>query len=350
MQADDNALEALFVPFAEGALRWPAGDRVLFLNARDGFALREHLRDGWLCQQDFKPFAESLARAGAQVREPAGDERFALICLLPMRQRDAMRAQYARALDHLVAGGTLVASAANTQGAKSAESDLARLVGPVQHLSKHKCRVFWAAPRTQDIDATSLETWRSLSDARPIAGGTLVGRPGLFAWDRIDPASALLAEHLPGGLAGRAADFGAGIGYLAVEVLRRCPRVATVDLYEADARALEPARINLERAVATRGGGGFEVFWHDVTTGLPRRYDAIVSNPPFHVDRVDRPDLGRAFIERAADALESHGRLLLVANRHLPYEATLRARFATLRTLAEHGGYKVLEAREPRTA
>src|SRR5690606_16482779 len=99
MQADDNALEALFVPFEEGALRWPADDRVLFLNARDGFALRENLRDGWVCQQHFKPFAEVLARAGADVREPAGDERFALVCLLPMRQRDAMRAQYARALD-----------------------------------------------------------------------------------------------------------------------------------------------------------------------------------------------------------------------------------------------------------
>ncbi len=42
-----------------------------------------------------------------------------------------------------------------------------------------------------------------------------LSRPGVFAWDRIDPASALLAEHLPADLAGRAADLGAGYGFVA---------------------------------------------------------------------------------------------------------------------------------------
>ena len=40
-----------------------------------------------------------------------------------------------------------------------------------------------------------------------------------------------------------------------------------------------------------------------------------------------------------------HGRLWLVANRHLPYEATLASRFADVRTVTVQEGFKVIEAR-----
>ena len=88
-----------------------------------------------------------------------------------------------------------------------------------------------------------------------------------------------------------------------------------------------------------------EFFLHDVTTGLPRRYDAIVSNPPFHAQGAgERVDIGRAYIASAAAALKPGGRLWLVANRHLPYEAALAAGFASVRTLAQQDGFKVVEA------
>jgi 16S rRNA (guanine1207-N2)-methyltransferase len=118
-----------------------------------------------------------------------------------------------------------------------------------------------------------------------------------------------------------------------------------VDLYEAQARALAPARTNLAEAVARSGRDvAVGVLWHDVTRGLPHRYDVVVSNPPFHQGRADLPELGRAFITAAADALRAGGRFWMVANRHLPYEATLAARFAQVRTVIEQDGFKVIEA------
>ena len=185
--------------------------------------------------------------------------------------------------------------------------------------------------------------WRQADAPRPILGGRFQSRPGVFAWDRIDPASALLAAQLPVDLSGRGADLGAGWGYLAAEVLARCAGVTALDLYEAEARALELARGNL---AAHAGRAALDFHWHDVTTGLPRDgYDFIVSNPPFHAhDRGDRPELGQRFIEVAAQSLRPGGRLLLVANRHLPYEATVAQAFATHRVLAEGGGFKVIEA------
>ena len=342
--APDSALAALFVPFETSGLALPADRRVLFLRARAGVRLREMAQPGWLCEQGFMPFADELARNGLRVGEPAPGERFSLVLVLPPRQRDEARALFARALSLLAPGGTVLASMPNAEGAKSGEGDLARLAGPLQHLSKHKCRVFWSTPTPSRVDQALLEEWLGLDAPRAIAGG-YVSRPGLFAWDRVDRASALLAAHLPHDLHGRVADLGAGYGYLASQVVARCPQVQAIDLYEAEARALEPARLNMERARRDCGREpAVAVHWHDVTRGLPQKYDAIVSNPPFHQGRADLPELGRAFIRSAADALLPQGRLWLVANRHLPYEAILADCFGAVRSVAVREGFKVIEA------
>ncbi|MBL8708645.1 MAG: methyltransferase, partial [Rhodospirillaceae bacterium] len=242
----------------------------------------------------------------------------------------------------------VVAAAANSEGAKSLAADLASLAGGVETLSKNKCRVCWARIDPARIDRARLVEWHASGAPRRIAstdfpGGPFWSRPGLFAWDRIDAGSLLLAEHFPADLAGHGADLGCGVGYLGAALLARCPGMTALDLYEAERMALDLARENL----GTRAHGIPLAFhWHDVTTGLRRNYDFIVSNPPFHVSREDRADLGQAFIAAAARHLRPGGRFLLVANRHLPYERGLAAAFATSRVLADEGGYKVIEARK----
>ena len=346
--ASDVALDALFVPFHTGTLRLPADGRVLFLRARDGFALREMAQPGWLCEQSFKPFADALERSRLSVGSPESDARFSLVLLLPPRQRDEARALLARALTLTAPGGRVVACIPNTEGSKSGESDLAQLAGSIGGLSKHKCRVFWTLPESSAPDAGLCDSWLALDAPRANTAGYL-SRPGLFAWDRVDSASALLAEHLPPDLAGRVADIGAGYGYLSAQLLARCAGVTSLDLFEAEARALEPARGNLEAAMRERESRiPFALHWHDVTSGLPGRYDVIVSNPPFHHGKADLPELGRAFIRAAADALERDGRFWLVANRHLPYEAILAERFQEVRQVVLQDGFKVIEARGTR--
>lgn len=343
---DDDALAALAWALETGAFALSEGE-VLFLNARPGHALPRH---GWRCVQPLRPAFEALAAAGFDATPEIVVARCATALLRAPRSREATRAQLAQAVDALAPGGLIAAAAGNSAGGRGLQGDLAALLGEAQGGSKHRCRVAWARKDPARINAGLLAQWRALGEVRQVTHGGLCfwTRPGLFAWDRVDAASALLAEHLPGGLAGRVADAGAGWGYLSTALLRRCPGIAALDLFEADARALEPARRNLEDALAGRTDVAARAHWHDVTAGLPGPFDAVVMNPPFHVGRADDPALGRAFIASAAAALAPGGALWLVANRHLPYEAELEARFGTVRRIAERDGFKVIHAKEPR--
>jgi 16S rRNA (guanine1207-N2)-methyltransferase len=83
------------------------------------------------------------------------------------------------------------------------------------------------------------------------------------------------------------------------------------------------------------------------TTSPPaaaRDYDFIVSNPPFHEGRADRPELGRAFIAAAAAALRAAA---ACSGRQSPpaLRAALAQASRSVRTLADAQGFKVIEAR-----
>ncbi|MBN8264904.1 MAG: class I SAM-dependent methyltransferase [Xanthomonadales bacterium] len=341
----DHALDALLHPFDAGLLPWSV-QGALFLRAREGAALHARGLRGIAVTQPFKPEADRLQRVGADVFDEAAlpAASFPLVLVLPPRQREEARALLARACATVAPGGRVVMAVANDEGAKSREADLRQLAGTVATASKHHCRVCWTAPGAA-FDAALLAQWQGADAPRwqastAVPGGRFRTRPGVFAWDRVDAASAMLAAALPADLRGRVADFGAGWGYLSMQVRARCPQVASLDLYEADARALALAGDNLADA-----GLPVRLHWHDVAQGVDERFDAIVCNPPFHaLGRGERPDIGRAFIAAAARALKPRGQLWLVANRHLPYEQALGDGFADVRTIAQDGGFKVVQA------
>jgi len=162
-------------------------------------------------------------------------------------------------------------------------------------------------------------------------------QPGIFSWDRVDPGSALLLEHLPA-FSGRGADLGCGLGILARAILRS-PEVKALTLVDIDRRAVEAARRNVADPRA-------KARWADVRasgageTGL----DFVVMNPPFHDGGAEDRALGQSFIRRAAEALRPGGACWLVANRHLPYEAVMKPLFRRIALKAETGLYKIYEA------
>ena len=333
----DPVLDTLCLPLIEELVTLPVDGPALFLRARRGDALDDLPHAKLLCEQSFKPAYDALERTGFLLRGMDDDSHYGLVMVLPPRQREESRALLARAVLSVREGGIVMAAVSNLEGAKTVEGDLKALCGQVTSLSKNKCRVFWAHVG-DGIDRELVEAWRVLDAPRPVADGRFISRPGLFAWDHFDPGSKLLADHLPV-FKGVGADLGAGFGYLAEDILRRSPEVTRLDVYEAEARALDLARLNLDPFGAR---AAFQ--WRDVTKGVESGYDFMVSNPPFHTDRADRHDLGKAFIRAAAAGLKTGGALWMVANRHLPYEETLKAAFKTVVVMGQDNYFKVFKA------
>ncbi len=326
------ALETLMLVFAgDEGIGIPS--RALFLGAEPHPALMEWPQVvGW---QPLKPRAAAWDNAGFTRIDDLTDERWPLVMVLPGKSRDEALHWFALAKDRLEPGGRIVVAMPNTAGAGRFEKELSKAVGNIVSIQKHKCRAFHA--RLDKVDEAVFDVWRELGGLRKISDFTV--QAGIFSSDHVDPGSQLLADHLPAHLRGHVADLGAGWGFLSDAVLKRCPKIERLDLFEADARALECARENL-------AGHSREIgyHWHDVTTGLPDSYDAIIMNPPFHTGQATDVDLGRAFLRVATTSLKRGGKLLLVANRQLPYEAALEASGLSWRKITEDKIYKILSA------
>jgi 16S rRNA (guanine1207-N2)-methyltransferase len=337
---------------AMGALPPRDPERVLFLGAQPHPTMKAWPQvTGW---QPLKPLADAWERDGfARVNEVPPDQ-WPLVLVLPGKSRDETLAWFAMARDHLQPGGRLIASMPNTAGAGRFEKELARATGNITSIQKHKCRAFHAMEDGSWKEAVFSE-WRNLGKPREIAGTGFITQAGVFSSGHIDPGSQLLADHLPASLHGHIADLGAGWGLLSDAALRRCRKIDHIDLFEADSRALACAKRNLARHLPPENPLsspacyacdeprlGFH--WHDVTTGLPENYDAILMNPPFHTGQDTDVDLGRAFLTVAAASLKRNGKLLLVANRQLPYEPLLDSLRLAWRKVAEDKTYKLIFA------
>jgi 16S rRNA (guanine1207-N2)-methyltransferase len=319
---------------AEDGLAVPS--RGLFLGAESHPALA-----GWpdlIGWQPLKPRADAWERAGFRRADEPPAGKWPVVLVLPGKSRDETLAWFALARERLEPGGRIVAAMPNTTGAARFEKELSKATGNIGSIQKHKCRAFHAVD-DGNWNEDLFREWRRLGDPRKIPGTEFMVQAGVFSCDHIDPGSQLLADHLPASLRGTVADLGAGWGFLSDAALRRCPKIERLDLFEADARALACARSNLashEHEIAFH--------WHDVTTGLPGIYDAILMNPPFHTGQATDVDLGRAFLKTAIAALKRGGKLLLVANRQLPYEAVLEISGLAWRKTAEDKSYKLLIA------
>lgn len=328
-------LEALMLVFAgEEGLEVP--ESALFLGARaHGDFVRWPEIIGW---QPLKPAADEWDAAGLKRVDDLPDGQWPLVLVLPGKSRDETLEWFALAWERVRPGGRIVVAMPNTAGAGRFEKELAKAAGNIASIQKHKCRAFHAVKEAEG-GMEVFEAWRSLGGFRAVPETGFVTMAGIFSVDHIDPGSLLLAGHLPANLRGRVADLGAGWGYLSDSALRRCPGIESLDLHEADRRALACAQRNL--AGHSRD---IRYHWVDVTRGLDEVYDVILMNPPFHSGQETAVDLGHAFIRVAAAGLRRGGRLMLVANRQLPYESTLDALRMSWRKVAEDGTYKLLFA------
>lgn len=312
----------------------PGAGRILVLGATAETDLSALPKDRTLIVQGLRPEHDALAARGFDVVPdlPEGATAAAAVVILP-RARDAGRARVAAAVAALAEGAPVWIDGQKTDGVETMLRDLRARVPVGEALSKAhgKCFPFTAPGPAGFAD------WRAAP--RAVAEG-FVTLPGVFSADGPDAGSRALASALPDRLPRRIADLGAGWGWLAAQILAR-PGVEEVHLVEADHTALACAKVNVTDPRA-------RFHWADATRFRPPApLDGVVMNPPFHAGRAADPALGVAFIRAAAGMLTTSGRLWMVANRHLPYEAALAQAFREVAEIGGDGGFKVFLAARP---
>jgi len=243
----------------------------------------------------------------------------------------------ALALKALKVGGRLDVMAPKDKGGSRLKKELEAFGLEIGETAKaHHRRCVVIRPETMTGVDEAIEN----GAPRLVEGLEAWSQPGVFAWDRIDGGSALLAQALPP-LKGAGADLGCGYGALATVVLRS-PAVTALMLVDTDRRAVEAAKRNVEDPRASFDWADVRTI--EVTAESGGGLDFIVMNPPFHDGGAEDRRLGQAFIKKASDMLKKGGVLWLVANRHLPYETELKEAFKRVNPTGDGGGYKLFEA------
>lgn len=277
---------------------------------------------------------------------PEGAGQLDRVVILAPQGRALGRRWLAEAHALLGPGGRLNVAGANGGGIKPLIADAAELFGAAAVLGYGGgCRVAEAIRRAEapgepewaTRPGIAPGTWHTLMAALPWGDAELVSLPGIFSYERLDEGTALLLQQLEPCAGLRVLDAGCGYGPLGLAAARL--GAARADMLDVSLLAVAAARENAARL-------GLAAATAEVSDALEaaagRHYDLIVSNPPFHAGQAVDTAIAEAFIAQARALLAPGGRLLLVANRFLPYERQLRPHFARVEAVAQSKAYKVL--------
>ena len=266
-------------------------------------------------------------------------------------EKPALLQLLADAFALLRVGGRCTIAGHTNEGIKSGATQLAALFGNATVLGNDSgFRAVMAVKRAAaPADPSMLETPFLPHDAfremdAVLRGETvrLFSRPGVFSWEHLDEATAILADVMPVQRGDAVLDLGCGSGPLGL-LAARLSSVGTVTMVDADSEAVRCA----QRAIDAAQQENCRALCSDVASAVrDQQFDVVVTNPPFHVGKATDLDVPTQFILDAWQVLRRGGSLALVANRTLPYERLIHDTFGNLTTLHDGARFKVLGARK----
>ncbi|MHB9031435.1 MAG: methyltransferase [Anaerolineae bacterium] len=340
------------------------GDRVLVMPAGTGFlaswaasrtpadhvlAFDTSLVNVQAAQRTLAANRQERVITSAAVPEPSLEPFDAVLMTLP-KGRGLARLLILAAARVLTPGGRFYLAGANKAGIKSIAADAAQLLGEQEVLFfKGGSRVVrYIRPEVLPDELPSIYqepgiaagTYHMLQVALDGHEYALATRPGVFSWRELDTGTLRLIEHLPVHPYDNALDLGCGYGILGLWIAQHAAR-GSATLVDADILALECARRNL----AALGIENAAVQLSDGLEGLPgKRFTLIASNPPFHSGLEVSSATTERWLRLAYEHLEPRGRLVIVANRFLPYERVLNEVFGASEILWEDTRFRVMQA------
>jgi 16S rRNA (guanine1207-N2)-methyltransferase len=134
---------------------------------------------------------------------------------------------------------------------------------------------------------------------------TLVSKPGVFAWDRLDEGTERLVAAMEIDRGDRVLDLGCGTGLAGLVAARRASDGHAV-LVDSDLRAVRSAR----RTLQANSVGNADVVLSDGVSAVMEDgvFDVVITNPPFHQGREVDYQVAHQFIRDAHQVLRPAGR------------------------------------------
>jgi 16S rRNA (guanine1207-N2)-methyltransferase len=340
-------------------------ERILLLEGGDGILAREiaplvpqgevrllarDIREVWAAQDRL----EALDNATA-TREvlPAGDGWDLVLLTIPKGRRYA-RTLLLAAWQALKSGGRLFLAGPSKGGAKAVIKDAERLFGNASILGYRKHQRVAACTRGEALPDPLPKEFQQIGVApgsrhfveiqRPEGRLSLETHPGIFSWEALDAGTALLLEYVQIEPGARVWDVGCGYG--AIGLSAALAGAGFVAMSDVNLIGVDYTKRNAFKNGLAEKTNIFPADTFSAPHSLldTHHFDLIVSNPAFHQGRKVDKSMADKLIADAPGFLTSSGRLLIVANRFLNYDKTMRDTFKRVKRIAETGKFHLIEA------
>jgi 16S rRNA (guanine1207-N2)-methyltransferase len=250
---------------------------------------------------------------------------------------------------HLISqNGRIFLSGSNDEGIRSVSDDLEALYNKTnvvdykkgnRLISANEKRDFLELPDWFSAPGLSPGTWKEIQAPYLPNHMTLSTLPGLFSANLLDRGTCFLLDHVsikPGEVI---LDFGCGWGAIGIWAAIRS--AGQVDMIDNNLLAIACAERNCVRL----GLKNVAVFASDnISAVMNKRYDCILSNPPFHIGRKVDYSITNHFISQSSQVLKKHGKLIIVANSFIRYDRKLQEYFKRVSCLAADANYQIWQA------
>ena len=161
--------------------------------------------------------------------------------------------------------------------------------------------------------------------------------PGVFSQNSLDKGTEILLAHLPENMSGKVLDFGCGAGVIAAYIGTVYPQTH-LSLVDVSALALHSAQTTLTLNNLTG-----EYIASDSLSQVNKRYDFVVSNPPFHQGIKTHYGATEQFLVAVKQKLTSKGCITIVANSFLKYAPIMEKAIGKTKTLTVKKGFAIYQ-------
>jgi 16S rRNA (guanine1207-N2)-methyltransferase len=342
------------------------GDNVLLIGSHQGalgIFLARHLIDGKLTIMDNSYIALQMTDKTMALNDiqsvnlitsidlPVHDHNLynSVLVQIP-KGRKLARRWLIQAYYALIDGGYCYIAGSNNLGIQSIIKDACELFGTSSILAYKKGNRI--AQLVKNIEYVPLPdwvyelgiapyTWVEFSILLSDYNFQIRSLPGVFSYDSLDEGTSMLLSVCNIPIGARVLDMGCGYGIIGMFAAHQ--GADWVDLIDSDLLAISACKATLKQNQITNTA----VILGDLLSTIgTRKYDLILSNPPFHAGKAVDYQIASAMIQQSFRALLPDGQIVIVANRFIQYDELIKQTFGNVAILASSGKFHVLCGRK----